>query len=951
MSTGDAAGWGDVRVLGPLEVRVAGEALDLGGRRLRLLFALLTADAGRVVTVRALAEGLWGLDAPPDAHRTVRTYVSRMRKVLSPADRAEPQTALISTHPSGYVLRLEADGLDAARFERLTAEGRALVAEQPSIARERLSAALSLWRGDAYGEFAEVALLRQEATRLNQLRLRAVEDRIDAELAIGAGEALVGELLTLTERHPGHERLWGQLMIALCRGSRHAEALEMYVRARAALIEQSGMEPSPALAEIHRQVLSHDPRLLGARIGAPAVGIPRPAQLPPDVAGFTDRERELVSLDMVLAGAHPAGAVVCAVSGTAGVGKTTLAVHWARRVAERFPDGQLYVNLRGFDPAGSAVSPAQAVRGFLDALGVSPAGVPPSLEAQTGLYRSLLNDRRMLVVLDNARDAEQVRPLLPAAPGCMALITSRNRLASLAAVEGADLLVVDLLTAAQAGALLTYRLGAARVAAEPAAVSSIIERCAGLPLALAIIAGRAAAQPHLPLAALAHELEEIDGRLDTLNGGDPVSEIRAVFAGSCNALAETPARLFRLLGLHPERDVSLHAAASLVGLPPARVRALLAELVRVHLVNEIAPGRYSLHDLLRAYAAEQVATHEGDDARHAATRRMLDHYLHTADAAGSLLTRKQSLITLARAAPDTALALPGDHGQALTWFAAELPVLAAIVERPPQDFHPYAWQLAATLATFLDRQGHWLSLAVVQTAALRAAQRHGDQTAQANAHLGLGLSHVALDQDTAIGHFERALEIYERFGNHIGQAHTHQAFARALGAQQRHREALAHAYDSLKHYLAVDDRAGQSAALGGIGWYHAHLGDYAEALAHCRQALDLARQTLDLNGQAHNWDSIGYIRHQLGEHQRAVDCYRRALVLFRQTGDRQSMAIGLGYIGDAHRAAGDPAAAREAWSQALVIADELNLPESNPLRVRITRCLDRASLAERLPEP
>ncbi|WP_327584735.1 tetratricopeptide repeat protein [Nonomuraea sp. NBC_00507] len=687
------------------------------------------------------------------------------------------------------------------------------------------------------------------------------------------------------------------------------------------------------------------PRLLGARTSGPLVGAPRPAQLPPDVAGFTDRERELAHLDAVLAEANPAGAVVCAVSGTAGVGKTTLAVHWAHRAAQRFPDGQLYVNLRGFDPTGSAVSPAQAIRGFLDAIG-APAGIPPSLEAQTGLYRSLLNGRRVLVMLDNARDASQVRPLLPGAPGCLALITSRDRLTSLAAVEGANLLMVDLLTAPEARNMLTDRLGAHRVAAEPTAVASIIERCAGLPLALAIVAARAAAQPHLPLAALGRELEESAGCLDTFDGGDPVTEIRAVFACSYRALGEAAARLFRLLGLHPEGDIVLPAAASLAGLPPARARALLAELARVHLINELLPGRYSLHDLLRAYAAELAATDESDDARRAATHRMLDHYLHTADTASSLLNRKQSMIILDPPAPGTVLETLTDYEQALAWFAAEHPVLLTIVEHTPTGFDTHTWQLASTLTTSLDRQGHWPLLATVHTVALSAAQRHSDRAGQANARFGLGLAHAALDRAEAVRHFHLALNVFGQLGSHIGQARTHQALARVLGAQHRHREALDHSSNSLEHYAAIDDQGGQSAALNNVGWFHAQLGDHTEALIHCRRALDLARKTLDLNGQAHIWDSIGYIHHQLGEHQQAIDCYHQALILFRRTGDRHSTAIGLAYIGDNHHAAGHPAAARDAWSQALVIADELNLPATDPLRVKIARCLCQASVAE-----
>ncbi|WP_208630592.1 AfsR/SARP family transcriptional regulator, partial [Amycolatopsis kentuckyensis] len=391
----------DIRVLGPFEVEAGGGLLEPGGPRLRAMLALLAASAGRPVSVSMFVSELWGPEPPADAERTVRTYVSRLRRALPPAAR------LIHTRAPGYVL-LEPETVDAVRFRRLARAGRAaLTGGAAQLARERLAAALNLWRGTAYHEFDGIAALDQERTRLARERLDVVQDRVDADLSAGAGGELVAELTELTAAHPGHERLWGQLMTALYRAGRQAEALDAFRRARHELVEHAGVEPSAELTGIQHRILGHDPRLLAAARSEPAAVATRPAQLPPAVAGFTGRHAEITALDAA-AGQAPGAVAVLAVCGTAGVGKTALAVHWAHRVAARFPDGQLYVNLQGFDPGG-VLAAEEALRGFLTAFGVTTDRQPDTLQAQVALYRSLAAGKRLLVVLDNARDAAHVR--------------------------------------------------------------------------------------------------------------------------------------------------------------------------------------------------------------------------------------------------------------------------------------------------------------------------------------------------------------------------------------------------------------------------------------------------------------------------------------------------------------------------------------------------------------
>jgi tetratricopeptide (TPR) repeat protein/transcriptional regulator with XRE-family HTH domain len=666
-----------------------------------------------------------------------------------------------------------------------------------------------------------------------------------------------------------------------------------------------------------------------------------PAQLPADIGAFAGRADHLHALDALLGDKNTkssgSAVVISAVSGTAGVGKTALAVHWAHRVADRFGDGQLHVNLRGFDPDRSPMAPAEAVRRFLDALDVAPQRIPADLDAQAALYRSLLAGKRMLILLDNARDPAQVRPLLPGAPGCLVVITSRDQLTGLVAADGAHPLTLDLLAAAEAHDLLTRRLGPDRTAAEPDAVEAIITACAGLPLALAIVAARAATQPQLSLAALAGQLHDRRHRLNALATGDPATDVRAVFSWSYHTLTDPAARLFRLLGLQPGPDISAPAAASLAGLPPERVRPLLAELTRANLLVEHAPGRYSLHDLLRAYATHLAHSIDPDHQRNAATGRILDHYLHTAQAADLLLAPDRDPISLASPQPGVSPEHPADRRRALAWFTAEHPVLLAAVDHAAATgMDTHTWQLALTLGTFLDRRGHWRDWAATARTAVAAAERLADPTAQARAHRYLAYAHIALGCfDDAHTQLRHALDLHRQAGDRVGQAYIHHGLTQMWERRGRPTEALDHAQRALDLFRAASHRHGRARALNAVGWYHARLGDHQQALTHCRQALALYQELGDPVGQAATWDSLGYAHHHLGHHAQAIDCYQHALSLYRDLGSRYLETDTLARLGDTHHTTGNPTAARTAWQHALTILTDLDHPDADQIRAKL----------------
>ncbi len=687
-----------------------------------------------------------------------------------------------------------------------------------------------------------------------------------------------------------------------------------------------------ALGGPRRPAPSASPPVTGAPaslVAGTAVGLPR--QLPATVAGFAGRTDCLRRLTSLLDTGRPTSVVI---SGTAGVGKTALAVHWAHQVASRFPDGQLFVNLGGFGPADATVDPSQAVRGFLQALAVPAEHIPLDLAGQTALYRSLLAGRRILVVLDNARDADHVRPLIPAAAGCVVVVTSRRRLTSLVATDGAVPLALDLPTSAEARGLLIGRLGERRVMAESSAVETLIARCSRLPLALAAVAARAAIRPDCPLVALSDQLDDTGNHLDALHGGDAASDVRTIFSWSYRQLDPDAARLFRLLGLHPGPDTGLPAAAALAGLSRAGGQRALRELAETGLVTEPAPGRYALHDLMRSYAVELARRTDATDDRRAALHRMLDHYLHSGRAADRLLATSRDLPAPPPAVPGADPADPADHHAALAWFTAEITVLLAVIRLAPQvGFDVHAWHLASSVHTFLYRRGSRHEAVEVHRIGLAAARRLGDDTAQVHSHYLLGRALLDVNGfDEARTHLERARRRYGERGETAAEARTEQIIGLTHERQGDPRRALDHLRRALDLARSADDALLQGRFLNGIGWLHAHLGDYAQARTCCEQALILMEEIGDHDGAADAWDSIGFAAHRLGDHDQAVACYQRALVLYRDLGHQVYLALTLTHLGEAQHAAQRPEQAGRAWEEAWEILTRLHHPQAARVR-------------------
>ncbi|MCC8242883.1 ATP-binding protein [Saccharothrix luteola] len=660
-----------------------------------------------------------------------------------------------------------------------------------------------------------------------------------------------------------------------------------------------------------------------------------PRQLPAPVPHFAGRAGHLARLTGLLAAPRPAPAmVITAIGGTAGVGKTTLAVHWANQVADRFPDGQLYVNLRGFDAESSRVDPAVALRGFLHALGAPVERVPTDRDAQTGLYRSMLIGRRVLIVLDNARDAEQVRPLLPGSPGCLVLITSRQQMTGLVAAEGAHPIVLDLLSDAEAVDVLALRLGAGRIAAEPEAVRRIVSSSAGLPLALAVVAARAQTFPDFSLSRLADELDA--ARLDGFASAEPSMDIRFVFSWSGKQLDAPTARLFRLLGLHPGGGFGPDAAASLAGQPLADTRRRLAVLAHANLVSEPSPGRYAMHDLLRAYAAEQAEEVDGAPGRRRAIGRLLDHYLHAAHAADLLLNPHRDAITVPPLPAGVTVPTFAGREQAWAWLTAEYQVLLNAIELAADGFDTLAWQLAWSMSTYLDRIGAWAEQSRVQRIAVAAGARQGDLDAQARARRNWAVACLRRKHYAeADEHLRLALGLYDELGDHVGAART--VLNLGILAEQRSDfpAALDHARRAFDRFALAGHTHGQANALNNIGWYQIQLGDYESALDHCGRALVLHEEIGNTYWQAHAWDSLGSAHHHLHHHREAIGCFGRALALWRDAGERFFEATTLTHLGDSQEAVGDTASARSTWLLAAAILDDLAHPDAGPVRARL----------------
>ncbi|MEV6172573.1 BTAD domain-containing putative transcriptional regulator [Streptomyces sp. NPDC051954] len=933
-------------LLGTVELRDAdGASVDLGPAKQRTVLAALLVDAGRWVAVQTVIDRVWGEDVPPQVRPSLYAHIARIRRLLAataqPAGAGADDVAAgpqLRRGPGGYMLDTAADRVDVHRFRQLVEEARG--AECTDAQRVlMLRQALGWWRGEP---LAGLAGAWAERTRESwaQERIDAVLAWAEAEFRTGNHAGVTGALTALAAEYPLVEPLTVALMRALHAAGRGPEALACYTALRKRLAEELGTDPGAEVRQVHQAILrgeSASPAAPDLVEPGPAV----PAQLPLEARGFTGRKEELARLDGILAGSskRPAAVVVSAVSGTAGVGKTALAVHWAHRVADRFPDGQLYANLRGFDPSGSAMAPDQAVRGFLDALGAPAQRVPVDLQSRVGLYRSLLAGRRVLVVLDNARDAEQVRPLLPGSPGCLAVVTSRNRLTGLVAAEGAHPIALDLLAPAEARALLAHRLGEDRVAAEPDAVQEIITRCARLPLALGIATARAAAHPGFPLSAVAEELRDSHGSLDAFAGGDLTTDVRAVFSWSYAALAPEQARLFALLGLAPGSDIGLPALASLAGLPGPAARAQLRALENLHLVDQYEPGRWRMHDLVRLYAADRGRQDLAPEEQEAALRRLVGFYLHTACGTLRLMPLDDTPPELGDPGPGCRPQRLTTHAEAVEWLAGELPnVLAAQRLASDRGWRRLVWQFAWSLDQFHGLLGHVHDRVAMWQAAL-AALDHDDELGvhmRVHRRLGHAATHTG-SHDEARKHLGHALDLAEQADDHGTQARIHISLAQAYGQQDRLRPALEHSERALRLLQELELPAVKAAALNSVGWYNARLGRYGQARVHCEAALPLARHARHESIEADILDSLGYIAHHTGHHEEAVDHYRLAVARYRGAGSDRWAADTLDRLGHAHRALGGFEQARSTWEEAAAMYRDQLRPA---LAERVQRQLD-----------
>ncbi len=907
------------RVLGPLSIGRDGSAqAAINAPLVRRLLAALLCRANEFVSVDDLVLALWGDKSPPSARKTLQVYVRRLRQALDDDLR-------IAHEAAGYRVTVADDELDVLNFTRMVAQASEVDIEQAS---NLLASALSLWRGQAYEDMRQVVPIANEARHLDEERLRVQTWYARLQLELGRHAELVPYLAKLVDEHPYREDLRGHLMLALYRCGRQADALEVYRATRKVLAEELGVEPAPALQRLHETMLRADASLELARV--PASTVPR--QLPLDFAAFAGRANQLRLLDETLPSLAPV--VITAIAGSAGVGKSALAIHWAHSVAHKFPDGQLYINLRGFD-AEAAVSPADAIRRFLDSLGTAPQHIPMDLDAQATLYRSLLADKRILLVLDNAQSAEQVRPLLPGGSRCRVLVTSRNRLAGLAATSGARPVFLDVLTFDEAQELLAARIGEDRMHAEPEAVEEIVARCASLPLALAVAAARAALHPEMPLAVLAAELRDAHGALDAFaSTNDPITDLRSVFSWSIVQLSPQAARLFRLVGMHPGPDTNIAAAASLVGLSLECTRPLLGELVHAHLLWEHVPGRYAFHDLLRAYANE-LGSSLGAEVD-AALLRLFDHYLHVAHRANRLIEpQRKGIPTGVTAAGVTLEDLTGPD-RAMMWMAAEHQVLLAVIKQAAKaGLATHVWKLAWSLSTFLDWRGHWRDLAHIYEIALDAVQGSTDQEGLAHAHHGLARAHASLgDYGKAEFHLRRTIDLRGEAGDLVGQANAYMALSLVNERQVNYAQALEHSLSARGLFDSAGHRAGQAASLNAIGWLNALLGEHRDALAYGECALPVFEELGDRQGLADVWHTIATARHGLGQPE-AIDCFQKSVNLYREIGNRYHEALGLQRLGDAYLEAGDLGSARDAWRRALEILTEVGHPSAGEVRSKL----------------
>ena len=913
----------EVRLLGPIEVIGPTGSAVLPGSRQRALVGLLALRAGTVLAQSSLIDALWGDEPPRTAVKTLYSHVTRVRQALAACGLPN---ALVTRDP-GYALRIEPADVDARQFEDLLRKAADHLAEgalEDGVAQ--LRAGLALWRGDPFADAVPAGWGAGEVTRLHEVRLTASEDLWDAELRLGRHAGAVGELDGLVAAQPYRERLVGLLMLARYRSGRHADALDAYQRLRARLADELGVDPGPELQRRYSMILRHDAELdLRApdRTATASVPLPRPAQLPARVGHFTGRTAELDTLCRMLDDPGNETHIV-AISGPAGMGKTALAVQWAHQVKDRFPDGQLFLDVRGHDPA-TAAGTADVLAHMLRSLGVPPERVPAELAEQTGLYRSLLHDKRILVVVDNAASADQVLPLVPANESSLLLITSRGLLTALSAHHAVRLIGIDVLERDDALRLLDRVLGAHRVEREPADAAELVELCVRMPLALRIAAAILAARADLRIAELAASLAT-EHRLDALTIEGDSRSVRAVFASAYHAVAAPAARLFRLLGLHPGVTFGPHLAAAAAAVPLADARRWIADLVTAHLVGDLGGERYRFHDLIRLYAYECAQLEESHAEREETTARILDWYLSVAAAANRTLDPSRNRVVPEVGYPPAELPDTTSHAGTLAFLDGERPNLVPLVRyAADRGHHTTAWQLTYLLTGFFEFRGHWGDRIEICRTAVAAAQRLGDPTVEGLMHSSLGVAYVAVRRfDEALGQLGQALVRMRAIGDTRGQGTAQHNIAVAYTGLRRFDQAL----DAFQQAVTLLHTANNPSpwialALNNIGYVYAQMGRSDLSFEYLARALDLIRGVGDPRIEAAVLHSVGQTHLHDGDHRAAIDHFAQALAIRRDIGDRQNEVDTLNHLGAAHLARGAGGTALEQFQRALDISRDI----------------------------
>lgn len=941
-----------VRVLGPFDVSVDGRAVSLPQGRLQVLLAVLAMSAGRPVGPDRVVDAVWGTELPADPRRTLRTYLARLRRTLG--------TDTIENGPSGPVLRTAPDNVDALRFLRLA--DRAV--DDPATERTGLVEALALWRGDAFDGLDSPWLHGAEAVRLTERRMAALERRIELDLAAERYGPLVAELRELATAYPLREPLWARLLVALTQSGRQAEALEQYETIRVRIADELGADPGPELRRIHAELLAVGPTQ--ARPTPPAEPVV-PRQLPADLGRFTGRAEALDLLTDLLADGGDR-AVIAVITGAGGVGKTSLAVRWAHQVADRFPDGVLYLNLRGFGPTTPVAAAAAALDAMLRGLGLSGQKMPSDVDSRGSLLRSMLADRRVLIVLDNARNADQVRPLLPGAGPSLVLVTSRSQLRGLVAREGARRVSLDVLAPAEsmrllastldaqrvshdeaALATLATTLDAARVAHDEPALATLAEQCGHLPLALAIAAERAGRQPDLGLGELVDELREKQDRLAVLDAGeDEATDLRAVFAWSYEALDDDTARVFRRLGLHPTADFGVPAATALTGASEARTRRLLDQLLEANLIQRRGPGRYGLHDLIREYAAELVNRVESTEEREALFDQYVEWWVHTAANARRALNVTPPLLDVDPPSDAVGPLSFDDYGQAFAWFELEQPALFPIAEAAMSHGRRHAtYQLAYMSAYYLIQTRRLDDLLGLLHLGLDAARDDDSRAAESMMEILLGTGYGDLGQhDRSRAHRERALAGFESVGHERGQHAALNNLGYYAFFEGRFDAAAEYCERSREIARRIGEPLDEVLPLNILGNAYLELGRLDDAVTACRTALEVAERHGHDSSTASVLDTLGKALAAQDRHDAAIDCLHRSAALFAELQIRWSESAVLTNLGRAYRAIGRVEQATRCWDQALTIFDEIGGPEGPELsRSELVALLDSATRA------